>query len=321
MPRSTLLAAVVALVPLLMTGTSAAESIERAGDGAKPSPAPDEETTRVVAVDIDALPVGSLPPLPAEREAPTGVPAFTQPSDLKVDIVEEAPRSQKLRPAPLHGLSKVALRKKKRPGGPTQIVNVSPKAHTLDALYLPSPESLEYEASAEQRMSCGDRESVTAMRWETLRTTPDGNAALEIRDLWFAAKTCVVGPGSTKTISLRAIAWDDGKPWLFAMRGPSGVTLVMPRVNEVTSESMVGAPVSVRGDFTRITLPLGRWGSGTVVAQLDGLSTGAKTESAENGVDGPVEVGIELVQTMAERVPTLLVRTRRAPVASADARD
>jgi hypothetical protein len=53
-------------------------------------------------------------------------------------------------------------------------------------------------------------------------------------------------------------------------------------------------------------------GLGTVVAQLDALSTGTKTESAENGEDRPVEVGIELVQTMAEKAPTLL-RGRAAP--------
>jgi hypothetical protein len=321
MQRPIWLAALVALVPALMAGTSAADSMERAGDGAKPSPDPDAETTRVVVVDVDTLPVGSVPALPADGDAPTRVPAFTQLSTVNVDVVEQVQRSQKLRPPPIHGLSKVALRKKKRPGGPSKIVSVSPTNRTLDAFYFPSSDLLEHDGSSEQRLSCGDRESVTPLRWETLTTTPDGNAALEVRDLWFDAKTCAVGPGGTKTVPLRAVAWEDGRPWLFAMRGHTGVTLVMPRVNEVTSESMVGAPVSVRGDFTRITLPMGRWGSGTVVAQLDGLSTGAKTESAENGEDRPVEVGIELVQTMSEKAPTLLVRTRRAPAASSDARD
>jgi hypothetical protein len=316
MRRPIFFAALVALVPALTAGTSAADSVARA------DPEADAETTHVVVVvDLNTLPIGSLPALPAEGEAPIGIPAFTQPSTLKVDVVEQVQRSRKGRPPPVLGLSKVALRKKKRLEGTTKIVSVSPATRTLDALYFVSSDSLEHDGSSEQRMPCGDRESITPLRWETLTTTPDGNAALEVRDLWFDAKTCAVGPGSTKTIPLRAVAWEDGRPWLFAMRGHTGVTLVMPRANEVTSESMVGAPVSVRGDFTRVTLPMGRWGSGTVVAELDGLSTGAKTESAENGENRPVEVGIELVQTMSEKAPTLLVRTRRAPVASADARD
>jgi hypothetical protein len=44
---------------------------------------------------------------------------------------------------------------------------------------------------------------------------PDGNAALEIRDLWFDAKTCAVGPGGTQTIPLRAVA---GKTANLALR-------------------------------------------------------------------------------------------------------
>jgi hypothetical protein len=85
---------------------------------------------------------------------------------------------------------------------------------------------------------------------------------------------------------------------------------VMPHTSELVSESMVGAPVSVRGEFTRITLPMGRWGSGAIVAQLESLSGTPASDS-----DRPVEVGIELVQTMSEKAPTLLVRTHRASAA------
>jgi hypothetical protein len=150
------------------------------------------------------------------------------------------------------------------------------------------------------------------MRWEALATTAEGNATLAVRDLWFDAKTCAVGPGFEASVPLQAIAWDGGKPWLYAMRSHAGITLVMPRVSELRSDSMVGVPVSVRGDFTRITLPVGRWGSGSIVAQLESLASG----DAEHRADQPVEVGIELVQTMSEKAPTLLVRTRRASVAT-----
>jgi hypothetical protein len=318
MKRSIVRAALFALVPALFAATSTADDIEPktalvpAGDRERKADT-DAETIRVAVVDVGILPLGALPALPAETEAPVGVPAWTQPTTVKVEVVEQMQQSRKLRPGHLLALAKGKTRTKKRPSTTTKIVSVSPTTHTLDALYFPSAESLEHDGSTEQRMPCADRESVTPLRWETLTATPDGNASLEVRDLWFDAKTCAVGPGTTKTVALRAVAWENGKPWLFAMRGHSGVTLVMPRTSELTSESMVGAPTSVRGDFTRITLPVGRWGSGSVVAQLDKLSTGSKTESTDNGDDRPVEVGIELVQTMAERAPTLLVRTRRAP--------
>jgi hypothetical protein len=87
----------------------------------------------------------------------------------------------------------------------------------------------------------------------------------------------------------------------------------MPRVTEINSEPMVGVPVAMRGAFTRISMPLGRWGSGSIVAQLESL----RGTPAGDGA-GPVEVGIELLQTMSEKSPTLLVRTRRAPPTADD---
>ena len=313
-------AALFALAPAFFAATSRGDDVgPKTGLGANPegdhaskdhASDAEAETTRVVVVDVGTLPLGTLPAPPADTEAPTGVPAFTQPSTLTVTIIEEVQQSQKLRPPPVHRLTKVAIRKKRRPTT-TKIVAVGPAMRTLDALYFPRGDVLEHDGSSETRMSCGDREPVTPLRWETLTTTPEGNASLEVRDVWFDAKTCAVGPGNTKTVALQAVAWEKGKPWLFARRSHTGVTLIMPRTGEITSESMVGAPVTVRGDFTRVTLPLGRWGSGTVVAQVDALSTGAKTESGENGDDRSVEVGIELVQTMSETTPTLLVRTRK----------
>ena len=265
MKRSIARAALFALAPALLALPSMADDIspkiaERSADAGEHAADADVETTKVAVVDVAALPMGALPALLADTEAPTGVPAFTQLSTVTVEVVEQAQRSQKLRAVHMLALAKGKTRTKKRPSTTTKIVSVSPAKHTLDALYFASADSLDQDGSSAQRMPCGDRESVTPLRWETLTMTPDGNATLEVRDLWFDAKTCAVGPGATKTVALRAVAWETGKPWLFAMRGHSGVTLVMPRTNEITSESMVGAPTSVRGDFTRVTLPVGRWG-------------------------------------------------------------
>jgi hypothetical protein len=81
---------------------------------------------------------------------------------------------------------------------------------------------------------------------------------------------------------------------------------------------MVGAPVTVRGGFTRVTLAVGRWGSASFVATLPSLELKAHPAPAprehavrhEESVPLPpaVEVAVELVQTMAEKAPTLTVR-------------
>ena len=285
---------------------------------AGPSAADDEPeaaTTKVVVVDIGALPEGEIPSPPAETEAPTGVPAWTQPASIIVTPAGELSRSRRRKPTPHVSKKSIAppVRTEK-----VRLVAIAPASPSVDALYAPSAEATELEGQSTQKLPCGARESVLPMRWESLAKTEDGDARLSVHDLWFDAKTCAIGPGPEKTLPLKAIAWENGKPWLYAMRGRDGVTLVMPRMNDVNSESMVGAPVSMRGDFTRVTMPIGRWGSGSIVAQLDAFPG----ESSENGGDRPIEVGIEIVQTMSERAPTLLVRTKRAAAApSSDGRD
>jgi hypothetical protein len=161
------------------------------------------------------------------------------------------------------------------------------------------------------------------VRWETLTVSTDGAAKLEVRDMWFDARSCAIGSGPTTTSILRAIAWDEGKPWLFALRDEKSVTLVMPRSNDVSAEAMVGSPITVRGGFTRVTLPLGRWGSSSIVANLPTLSldvppqpnahqpNAKKLADSDDGDRQPVEVAVELVQTMSEASPTLLVRRRQ----------
>jgi len=286
----------------LAAGSSAADDEPRA------------ETTNVIVVDVGDLPTGEIPSVPAETDAPLGVPAWTQPATITVTAAGE------LRPRqhgkPVQRVSKKSIIASKRPRV-AKIVAIAPTTPSLDALYAPSNDATDLEAQASQKLSCGDRESVLPLRWEAFAVTNDGEARLSVRDLWFDAKSCAVGPGPEATILLKAVAWDGGRPWLYAMRNHDGVTLVMPRVTEISSESMVGAPVSVRGDFTRITMPIGRWGSGSIVAQLDSLPG----EPADDRVDRPIEVGIELIQTMSEKAPTLLVRTRRANVANVASSD
>ena len=284
---------------------------------AGPSAADDEpeaSVTEVIAVDVQTLPMGQLPALPAEGDAPTAVPAWTQPATIAVTPAGEVSRPRRPR-KPSVSISKKSIAPKHVEK--VKLVSIAPTSPSLDAIYAPSSDATELEGQESQRMSCGEQTSVIPMRWEALATTGAEDARLLVNDLWFDAKACAIGPGPATTILLKAIAWDGNRPWLYAMRGPNSVTLVMPRVSEMTSESMVGTPVSMRGAFTRISMPLGRWGSGSIVAQLDSLAGGAMGD----GSDRPVEVGIELVQTMSEKAPTLLVRTRRASPPPDEGRD
>jgi hypothetical protein len=271
---------------------------------------PDAATTKVIVVDVESLPLSELPAVPAESDAPAGAPAWTETAAIAVTPAGEfSPSRRPRKPSPSVSKKSIIVSERTKT---VKLVQVAPASPSLDAIYAPSSDATHLEGQASQRLSCGERASILPMRWEALATTADGDARLTVHDLWFDAMACAVGPGPITTIPLKAIAWDGDKPWLYAMRSHNGVTLVMPRVNEVSSESMVGTPVAMRGAFTRISMPLGRWGSGSIVAQLDSLA-GAP---AGDGTDRPVEVGIELVQTMSEKAPTLLVRTRQASVAS-----
>jgi hypothetical protein len=268
---------------------------------------PEAPSTEVIAVDVDTLPVGQLPALPLEADAPSAAAVW---SDAETITVTAAGETSRPRRKPFVSVSKKSIAPPSmtaKRAEKVKIVSIAPTSPSLDALYTPSADVSDVEGQPVQKMSCGDRESVLPMRWEAFATTENG-ARLSVRDLWFYAKACAVGPGPATIIPLKAIAWDGGKPWLYAMRSAGSVTLVMPRANEVNTESMVGVPVSMRGAFTRISMPLGRWGSGSIVAQLDSLAS----EPTGAGDGRSVEVGIELVQTMSEKAPTLLVRTRRA---------
>jgi hypothetical protein len=282
---------------------------------------PETPLTEVIAVDVDTLPMGQLPALPVEADAPATVPAWSAAETITVTATGERSRQPRHR-KPLVSVSKksivpqsIAPKRVEK----VKLVSIAPTSPSLDALYTPSSDVSEFEGQPVQKTTCGDRESVLPMRWEALTTAENGDARLSVRDLWFDAKACAVGPGPATTLPLKAIAWDGTKPWLYAMRSHGSVTLVMPRANEINTESMVGVPVSMRGAFTRISMPLGRWGSGSIVAQLDSLAG----DPAGGVADRPVEVGIELVQTMSEKAPTLLVRTRRAAAAASsdEARD
>jgi hypothetical protein len=264
----------------------------------------------LMAIDFDAIPSGMLPPVPREADAPPRGPGQQPPKGVK-----------------LHKINKTAGKKKLPPGliakmRRTELVELAPDHPEIAAMYAPADEGTEFGGESVSRMACRRKGSPSPVRWETLTIGSDGNAKLEVKDLWFFSESCTVGLGSTSQVALKAIAWESGHPWLFAMRDDKTVTFVMPRANDVSADAMVGRPLTVRGGFTRVSLPIGRWGASSFVAHLSSLELSAPPQhplpkgkghdveapAEEATGDGPVEVAVELVQTMAERSPTLLVR-------------
>ncbi len=276
--------------------------------------APEMPPPRVVLVDYASIATGILPPFPSESSAPAAAPSAPV-SDLEVDVVAQGPR----KPSP----KRLHRKKRIRPSKGSKDVEIKAVGPVLGLLYMPSNDSTDFNGDTTQRMSCGaDQQGIVAVRWEKVLVGKADDARLEIADLWFDRKTCSLGSGSTMVVPIKAIAWNDGRPWLYAVRSETSVTFVMPQATETSADSMAGAPLTIRGGFTRVTLPLGRWGASSMVAQVPSLlfeapksTASTKSQKASHtpeGVteSGPTQVAVELVQTMSELHPTLVVRTQ-----------
>ena len=266
----------------------------------------------IVAVDVNSILRGKVPPplreadaLLSESQAPAASPAGdVSPAGLTLKKV--APSSSKKRKRSLAGLHAKRVQK--------DVAELSPNKPELAALYQPIPDAVEFVGES-LGFVCGHDFPQTPMRWETLTVDHEGRAELEVKDLWLDATHCSVNSVSSARVTFKAIAWAGAEPWLFAMRDDDSITFLMSRTEDVSAEAMVGAPLTVRGGFTRVTLPIGRWGSSSLVATLPSLALKlpAKPEKQPTAQTAaaselPVEVAIELGQTMAEKSPTLLIR-------------
>jgi hypothetical protein len=203
-------------------------------------------------------------------------------------------------------------------------VEISPSEPEIGALYIPWQEATDFQGES-AIFNCYKGAPPSPLRWETLTVSPDGSARLNVKDLWLDGEHCLTAPASETQVALKAIGWVGAVPWLFAARDENTVTFLFPSADALTVDAMVGSPVTVRGGFTRVTLPVGRWGSASFVATLPSLELKAHPAPPprEHSVPRPesvppaVEVAVELVQTMAERTPTLTVR--RSSVVLGDA--
>ncbi|HKQ72010.1 MAG TPA: hypothetical protein VJT73_21845 [Polyangiaceae bacterium] len=254
---------------------------------------------QIEAIDWASIPLTALPPTLEAGKGPPEVSKKSQFAGIEIARVDGPYGKKRLMS------KKLRARVHKR-----KFVEIRPTDSSTSAMFSPVDEVTDFEGETLSQVSCEERGSVAPIRWESLEVGAGDAARLVVRDLWFDAKHCTVGLAAESAVTLKAVAYKDGKPWLFAVRDERGVTLFMPRTTEVTSEAMAGNPLSVRGAFTRVTLPLGRWGAGSVLATLPALSFSATDAAGQAGDgSGPVEVTIELVQTMAEKTPTLVVRS------------
>jgi hypothetical protein len=264
-----------------------------------PAPSP----LAVVAVDFGSIPKADLRSLRGVGEAPQSVPEHAMIAGLRTKRVG------------LAGAKAAAMRHHKRA---RHWVDIEPVAPAVGALYLVFAGGTDYSGESIERADCGERHSLDPLRWETVTIEEGGNARLQVQDLWFDARACALGPGPMSTVLLlKPIAWQNTKPWLFAARDDKTLLLLLPRSADLSAETMFGAPTTVRGGFTRVTLPLGRWGSGSIRAMVPELGLDPQPNLGAAADEKPaVEVSVELVQTQSEAAPTLLVRTRQTGIDS-----
>lgn len=311
---------------VLALGIGALASPARAEDAAD-APSPKGPATPVfVSVDFDAIPRGTLPPMPSGDAPPTTLDSEPEAQGLSLQKVKLPPAHRKPHAKNRKMANGLAAKMLK-----TDVVEVMPDHPELGAMYASDPQSTDFNGEAVSPLTCKTDQPASPVRWETLTVEGD-TANLDIKDMWFQSMACSVTAGATTRVSLGVVARDGDKPWLYAVRDDRTVTFLFPRASDVTADAAVGTPVTVRGGFTRVTLPLGRWGSTMFVAHVPSLAfelpapavpaaakppKGAKGQAVRpkpvpTSDADPVEIAVELVQTMSETSPTILLRRGRA---------
>lgn len=256
----------------------------------------------IVSIDLDTIPNGTVPPPPRQEDAVASPGSTPLAKGLLTQKVKQV--QSKKRAVGLHAKM-----------GKLEILELSPAKPELGALYVPWQDGTDFQGESVSVYACHRQDAPNPVRWETLTVKPDGNAQLEIKDLWVEPRTCTVELAGSSQVVLKPIAWNGAKPWLFAVRDEKTVTFLFARSDDLSADAMIGTPFTVRAGFTRVTLPVGRWGSSTLTAILPSLELElpAKPDPNPKSVVAkpytpPTEIALELVQTMSEKAPTLLVR-------------
>jgi hypothetical protein len=261
-----------------------------------------EPTARkVVAVSLEGIPVESIPEPFDDEPRPARVAPEAAAPDLKIGtenrrewaqwIAKRTPTSIEIRPqgAGAHTLSWVAHG---TTGGSAGLLSAS----------------------------CAKGAAVVGLRWETFRIGPDGKGALEVRDGWFDGGTCTASMVRRTTVRVASIAQERGLPLLFAVRGQQSLTLMLPPGANVAVTDVGNAARGVKGPVERITLPLARGSSASLAATLREVSVTAWLKQVAGGDSSTptpspegareISLGIDAVQAVGEKSPTILLSTQ-----------
>lgn len=311
-----------ALALALASSVAALASVSRADEA--PDAPPAKQPPAFEAIDFDRIPRGSLPALPAADGAPAEDAPDPAADGVTLQKVKPSPRRHGKGGAPKRKMAKGLAAKTLK----VDLVEIAPDHPEMGALFQPDSDNTEFAGESVSPLPCAAEPRTTPLRWETLTLGSDG-AKVAFKDLWFYSASCSVKAGATAEATFAPVAWSGGKAWLYALRDDRSVTFLFPRATDVSVDAAVGVPVTVRGGFTRVSLPLGRWGSTSLVAHLPSLdldvpprpaaatrAPGRKGQAvqapsappAPTSTGDPIEVAVELVQTMSEASPTLLVR-------------
>jgi hypothetical protein len=166
----------------------------------------------IVAIDVDSIPIGMVPPVPAVDDAPANADAEEGAPGIAVQKMKSPPPRKKRRAGAQTTKLPLGLAAKKTP---TELVELRLDHAEAGALYVPAPDTTDFAGETVGGMPCRGQDQVrpSLVRWETATASGD-DAEIAVKDLWFYGGTCAVRAGESTAVAFKAVAWDSGKPWL-----------------------------------------------------------------------------------------------------------
>jgi hypothetical protein len=250
-----------------------------------------------VELDVGSLPLVTIPPPLALTERPAQLPT-----------------------ADAAGLS--LINPNATVAGPNASVQRAGTNRRIEASTgLPTSITLASNSSPQERIAvaCSSNNSGVAspLRWETFSLRPDGVALWAVHDGWFDPVGCRLVEQRQVVAQPRALALLADQPVAFAIRTPEGLVILYPFMDNLLGDAMTGPVKTSRGTISRVTLPLARGASATVVSTHNLARTASWLAAAEGKASGGVSLGqgtltlrIEVTQTVSEDSPTLLLNLR-----------
>jgi hypothetical protein len=244
------------------------------------------------ALDLDALPLVTLP-APLDRDkAPATLPPSKGKSTLKVESIDAGWRS-------------------KNGGGNSVYVVLEDKLGRLQIGAVADDKN----ATERVYRTCGERHyhnpMLTPARWQTLKKSAAGAVEYRIVDAWFDAKSCeasvvretVVAPVAVLGTLLYAFktTCNDCVP-------KETVTFLAPPLSQLAANGVGGEATASQGAFTLIRLPMRRGGASSFAGQVQAhqLTKWNEALGGDNGELREVLMGAEIQHTVADPQPVAI---------------